>query len=164
MKGMEMKDILLTGLIAFIALIPRLAVSDPVLAPTSSDAWDFVVAVEKDLNDHNWQGLTPFLANGLLNYFGHRYTSTDYVIRDMQNDAYTYTHSDSTYYPETFSHEVSDEYSHNWIGPMIYDSINVYSVVTERNGRVHRAMTRLSVGYTMNNGVLTIYALALKVL
>jgi hypothetical protein len=49
-------------------------------------------------------------------------------------------------------------------GPMLYDSINVYSVVTERNRRVHRALTRLTVGYTVNNGVPGIYALAMKVL
>ena len=38
------------------------------------------------------------------------------------------------------------------------------SVVTERNGRIHRALTRLTVGYTLNNGVFGIYALVMKVL
>ena len=130
----------------------------------SYETWNFIVGVEKDLNDHNWRDLAPYLADGLFNYFGHRYTSTAYLARDMQNDAYTYVNSNSTYYTDTFTHEVSDEYSHNWVGPMIYDSINVYSVVTERTGRVHRAMTRLTVGYTLNNGALGIYALSLKIL
>ena len=47
---------------------------------------------------------------------------------------------------------------------MLYDSINVYSVVTERSGRVHRALIRLTIGYTLNNGALRIYALVMKVL
>ena len=130
----------------------------------STHSWNFIVGVEKDLNDHNWRDLAPYLADGLFNYFGHRYTSTAYLARDMQNDAYTYVNSNSTYYTDTFTHEVSDEYSHNWVGPMISDSINVYSVVTERTGRVHRAMTRLTVSYTLNNGALGIYALSLKIL
>jgi hypothetical protein len=72
--------------------------------------------------------------------------------------------SQTKYYPDTFTHEISNEYSPHWNGPMIYDSINVYSVITETNGRIHRAMTRLTVGYTVNNGVLGIYALVMKVL
>jgi hypothetical protein len=52
--------------------------------------------------------------------------------------------------------------SPHWTGPTLYDSINVYSVVTERNG-VHRAMTRLTGGYTVNNGAPD-YALTMKVL
>jgi hypothetical protein len=63
-----------------------------------------------------------------------------------------------------FTHEVSGEYSAHWNGPMIYDSINVYSEVQERFGRLHRALTRLTVGYTVENGVPNIYGLVLKVL
>jgi hypothetical protein len=47
---------------------------------------------------------------------------------------------------------------------MIYDSINVFSVVQEHYGRLHRALTRLTVDYTVEKGVRTIYALVLKVL
>jgi hypothetical protein len=47
---------------------------------------------------------------------------------------------------------------------MIYDSINVFSVVQEHYGRLHRALTRLTVGYTVENGVPNIYGLVLKVL
>jgi hypothetical protein len=149
--------------VPILATLPSIQTVVPEPVPTSN-AWDFIVAVEKDLNNHNWSGLTPFLADGHVNYFGRRYTSVSYVVRDMQNDAYNYPYSDAKYYADSFTHQVSSEYSPHWSGPMIYDEINVYSVVTERGGRVHRAMTRLTVGYTNNDGNLRIYALVLKVI
>lgn len=130
----------------------------------SRNPWDFIVGVEKDLDNHNWRDLEPYLVGGHVNYFGHRKSAISYIARDMDNDKVQYPSSQVTYYPNTFTHEISNEFSPNWNGPMLYDSINVYSVVSERNGRVHRAMTRLTVGYTLNNGVLGIYALVMKVL
>ena len=134
------------------------------IAVPSSRTGDFVVGVEKDLNDHNWQDLAPYLADGNVNYFGHRYATIQHIAQDMENDRRQYPSSQATYYADTFTHEISNEYSPHWNGPMLYDSINVYNVVTERNGRVHRALTRLTVGYTLNNGALGIYALVMKVL
>jgi Trypsin-like peptidase domain len=134
------------------------------LAPQTGNPWDFIVSVEKNLNEHNWRGLAPYLVDGHVNYFGHRDATLQYIARDMENDRLQYPSSQATYYADTFTHEVSDEYSPHWTGPMLYDSINVYSVVTERSGRVHRALIRLTVGYTLNNGALRIYALVMKVL
>jgi hypothetical protein len=82
----------------------------------------------------------------------------------MQGDARTYTSDHSTVYPETFTHQVSDEYSSRWEGPMIYDSIEMYSEALENNGHLHRARTRLTVGYTVRDQHISIYALVLKVL
>ena len=151
--------------------VPRNEVTEdrptPVPTPTteipSADPWDFIVSVEKDLNDHNWD-LASHLVDGHVNYFGHRLATVQYVAHDMESDAVNYPTSQTKYYPDTFTHEISNEYSPHWNGPMIYDSINVYSVITETNGRIHRAMTSLTVGYTVNNGVLGIYALVMKVL
>jgi hypothetical protein len=71
----------------------------------------------------------------------------------------------SVVYPETFTHEVSDEYSSRWDGPMIYDSITVYTEALENNGHLHKARTRFTVGYTIQGGQrISIYALVLKVL
>jgi hypothetical protein len=125
---------------------------------------DFILKIQAALNDHDWRTITSFSQDGQVNYFGHRYSSNAYIIRDMENDASTYSWSHSTYYPGTFTHEISNAYSPRWNGPMIYDSINVYSEIQERHGRLHRALTRLTVGYTVEDGVITVYALALKVL
>jgi hypothetical protein len=67
-------------------------------------------------------------------------------------------------YPEKFTHEVSDEHSCRWDGPMIYDSITVYTEALENNGRLHKPTTRLTVGYTVQDQHISIYALVLKVL
>jgi hypothetical protein len=52
-----------------------------------------------------------------------------------------------------------------WSGPMLYDSINVYSEAQERNGKLQKALTRLTVGYIIDSsGRPAIYSLSLKVL
>jgi len=82
----------------------------------------------------------------------------------MNNDARSYAAVNYTYYPDTFTHEVSNEYSPHWVGPMLYDTITTYTEAREFNGRVHRATTRFTVGYTVVNGVTNIYAMVLKVI
>jgi hypothetical protein len=47
---------------------------------------------------------------------------------------------------------------------MIYDSITVYTEALENNGHLHKARTRLTVGYTVQDQHISIYALVLKVL
>jgi hypothetical protein len=145
--------------------VPKFTPTPVPSAPTAqTNPWDFIVSVDKDLTEHNWRALAPNLVDGHVNYFSHRLATIQYIARDMESDAVNYPSSQMKHYPDTFTHEVSGEYSPHWTGPMLYDSINVYSVVTERNGHVHRAMTRLTVGYTVNDGVLGIYALVMKVL
>ena len=102
--------------------------------------------------------------SGSVNYFGHLRVSNAFIRQDMQGDARTYTYDHSIVYPETFTHEVSDEYSSRWDGPMIYDSITVYTKALENNGHLHKARTRLTVGYAVRDQHISIYALVLKVL
>ena len=125
----------------------------------------FVIAVDQAFDNHDWQTLTKLTVDGLVNYFGHRRATNAYIARDMQGDARNYAWVHSKPYPETFTHEISDEYSSNWNGPMLYDSINVYSEALERNGHIHKAMTRFTVGYTVDSASrVAIYSLTLKVL
>jgi hypothetical protein len=124
-------------------------------------AW--VLNVNDALNCHNSSWITQF-TSGSINYFGHVKTSDSYILGDMANDANTYLLGHSTYYPDTFRHDVSDEYSSHWTGPMMYDSITLYNEIQERYGRTHRFTERLTVGYTFVNNVTTIYALVMKVL
>jgi hypothetical protein len=63
---------------------------------------------------------------------------------------------------DSFRHDISDEYSSRWDGPMIYDSLTVYQEVWERNGVYHHANVRFTVGYTLPDN--RVYALVLKVL
>jgi hypothetical protein len=90
-------------------------------------------------------------------------TTNEWIIQDMLQDQHTYAWCRSVYYPSTFTHAVSHEYSPHWVGPMLYDSLTIYSEVQERYGRLHRARVRLTVGYTAIGGNYVIYALVLKV-
>jgi hypothetical protein len=133
--------------------------SNPNRSPSS-----FIVALSRAFDNHDWQTITNYTMSGSVNYFGHLRVSNAFIRRDMQGDAQTYTSDRSIVYPETFTHEVSDEYSSRWDGPMIYDSITVYTEALENNGHLHKAKTRLTVGYTVQDQHISIYALVLKVL
>jgi hypothetical protein len=135
----------------------------PTSTPNRSPA-SFIIALSRAFDNHDWQTITNYTISGSVNYFGHLRVSNAYIRQDMQGDARTYSSDRSTVYPETFTHEVSDEYSSHWDGPMIYDSITVYTEALENNGRLHRAKTRLTVGYTVQDQHISIYALVLKVL
>jgi hypothetical protein len=134
-------------------------------APTlNKNPASFIVALSRAFDNHDWQTITNYTMSGSVNYFGHLRVSNAFIRQDMQGDARTYTYDHSIVYPETFTHEVSDEYSPRWDGPMIYDSITVYTEALESNGRLHKARTRLTVGYTVQDQHISIYALVLKVL
>jgi hypothetical protein len=125
----------------------------PTPPPTTSNAVheSVVFAVKQAIDNHDWRTLTQITVDGLVNYFGHRHVTNAYIAQDMQNDARTYEWQHSTAYPNTFTHEVSDQYSSHWSGPMLYDSINGYNKAQERNGKLHKAMTRLTVGYVLDS-------------
>src|SRR5260221_134848 len=133
----------------------------PVQATASSD---FVVSVLRTYNNHDYLALSPYLVPGHVNYFGHRYASPSFIRNDMTNDARTYTAVNCTYYPDTFTHDESNDDSPHWVGPMLYDNITTYTEARDFNGRVHRATIRFTVGYTVVNGVTNIYAMVLKVI
>jgi hypothetical protein len=123
------------------------------------------VAVNGAITNHDWRTLTNMTVSGLVNYFGHRHVTNAFIAQDMQNDSRNYAWVHSSVYPNTFTHEVSDQYSSNWSGPMLYDSINTYTEAMERNGKLHKATTRLTVGYVIDSsGHPAIYSLTLKVL
>jgi hypothetical protein len=139
----------------------------PIHPPTSNpnkSAASFIIALSRAFDNHDWQTITNYTMSGSVNYFGHLKVSNAFIRQDMQGDARTYASDRSTVYPETFTHEVSDEYSSHWDGPMIYDSITVYTEALENNGRLHRAKTRLTVGYTVQDQHISVYALVFKVL
>ena len=128
------------------------------------DPANFVMSVLRNYNRHDYLALAPYLVSGHLNYFGHREATDAFIRHDMANDVRTYAGVNCTFQPETFKHEVSNEYSSHWEGPMLYDSITAYTEAREFNGKVHSATTRFTVGYTSVNGVTKIYAMVDKVL
>ena len=124
-----------------------------------------IVALNRAFDSHDWQTVTEYTVDGYVNYFGHTRASNNYIRLDMQGDARTYRWNRSIKYPETFTHQVSAEYSPHWSGPMIYDSMNFYSEALENSGRSHNALVGLTVGYTLQDDQkIRVYALVMKIL
>jgi hypothetical protein len=138
---------------------PTIVVTNPY-----ADELTFINNISQSFDTHDWSYITRLTVSGNVNYFGHLKASNNFIIRDMQGDARNYAWVKSITYPDSFTHEVSNEYSSRWSGPMIYDSIAENTEAMERNGRLHRASVRMTVGYTLVNGLPNIYALVLKVL
>jgi hypothetical protein len=132
--------------------------------PPTSKPWDWITSVWGHYNNHDSSWITSFTQNYHTNYFGHTKASNAAIQQDMYNDSLQYGKWNATWYPETFTHDVSNEYSSHWNGPMIYDSITIESHILENGVRWHNATVRFTVGYTYNDGVAKIYALVEKVL
>lgn len=140
----------------------------PVTVPTppveASHAWDFIMNVWHHYSDYDYQWLTGYTQSGQINYFGRLHASNISIANEMARDAVRYSQWHATYYPESFTHEVSDQYSSHWEGPMIYDNITMVSDVYETGVRWHHVTVRFTVGYTYVDGALKIYALVYKAL
>jgi hypothetical protein len=139
----------------------------PVTVPTppveTSHAWDFIMNVWTHFSNYDSEWLTDLTQNGETNYFGHLHASNSFICNDMGRDSGRYSQWHADYYPESFTHEVSDQYSSRWEGPMIYDNITMVSNVYEIGVRWHHATIKFTVGYTYVNGIVKIYALVYKV-
>jgi len=131
------------------------AQASDVQAGAQGENHDFLRWVITAMANYDWRALTTHMVDSQVNYFGHRHAYLSYIISDIRNDSRQFGKQNLTCYWDTFKHEVS--------GEMFYDSVNVYAVIEEHGGRVHRAMERVTVGYTSGNGQ-TIYSLTLKVL
>jgi hypothetical protein len=116
------------------------------------------------VNNHDWQAIAPYIVDGHLNYFGTRHATLSQMRREMESDARHYGHWTANWDVNTFSRHSSNEYSPYWVGPMQYDELTAYVQVDEPGVRVHRALERLTIGYTYVNGDLKIYALTMRVL
>jgi hypothetical protein len=145
------------------------AVPAPTLAPAPepqyrnvTHPWDFIVNVWNHYSNYDSEWLTTFTQDRETNYFGRPHASNYSIAVDMANDGRRYSQWHADFLPETFTREVSNEYSPRWQGPMVYDSIIMESDVYETGVRWHHARVRLTVGYTYINQVLKIYALIYK--
>jgi thioredoxin-related protein len=120
---------------------------------------DQMQAIINAMANYDWRALQPYFVDGQTNYFGHRHVSVEYIINDMVNDSRQFGRQDWRVYWNTFEHEND--------GDMAYDSVNAYVVIDEPGVRTHRALERLTVGYSWDpNAVhgITIHSLTLKVL
>lgn len=142
------------------------ATPPPAPTPPQPAPYDFVLNVYKHFQNHDWQWLTRFTVDGRTNYFGHHRASNAFIAQDMRNDTARYGQWNVTYFKDTYWRELSNEYSHYWMGAMAYDHIDMISNVYEYGVRWHSARIRFTVGYAMGagDGDLHIYAIIYQVL
>jgi thiol-disulfide isomerase/thioredoxin len=120
---------------------------------------DQMQAIIIAMANYNWRALEPYFRDGQTNYFGRRNVSVQYIINDIMNDSRQFGRQHWTVYWNTFKHEND--------GDMSYDSVNAYVVIEEPGVRTHRALERLTIGYSWDpNAVhgIIIRSLTLKVL
>jgi hypothetical protein len=114
---------------------------------------DYVLTLTKIFDNWDWAALTQFTADGELYYFGHRNVSDSYIRNDMINDRATYSWSRTVTVNSSLR---------TWVdNGLNFDSIEQYTSVMERSGKLHRAHTIFTVGRA-NDG--RIYFLDLKVI
>jgi thiol-disulfide isomerase/thioredoxin len=120
---------------------------------------DQMQAIITAMANYDWRALQSYFVDGQTNYFGHRHVSVQYIINDIVNDSRQFGRQDWRVYWDTFEHEND--------GDMAYDSVNAYVVIDEPGVRTHRALERLTIGYSWDpNAVhgITIHSVTLKVL
>jgi len=109
--------------------------SPPSVAATELD---YVLTLTKIFDTWDWAALTQFTADGELYYFGHRSVSDSYIRNDMINDRATYSWSRTATVNSSLR---------TWVDNGLYfDSIEQYTSVMERSGKLHRAHTIFTVG------------------
>ena len=154
---------------------PEVRLAMPVATPASSSPQPnvpslgdlaFISTINKILLEHDWKTLTAFTVDGKVNYFEHTDSTNAYIRDQLTVEATEMRRIRSTVDPQSFKHEVSDEYSQrrSWEGPMLYDSITALNEWETPNGVPIRMVTRRTVGFTMQRGTFQIYALVRKVL
>jgi thiol-disulfide isomerase/thioredoxin len=137
---------------------PRLSKYEEAANSPGGRQVDQMQAIIAAMANYDWRALESYFIDGQTNYFGHRHVSVQYIINDMMNDSRQFGRQDWTVYWNTFKHE-SD-------GDMAYDSVNAYVVVEEPGLRTHRALERLTIGYSWDpNAVhgIIIHCVTLKV-
>ena len=133
--------------------------SEEVIGSPKGRQTDQMQAIITAMANYDWRTLQPYFIDGETNYFGHRHVSVQYIINDIVNDSHQFGRQDWTVYWNTFEHEND--------GDIAYDSVNAYVVIEEPGVRTHRALERLTIGYSWDPNAtpgIAIHSLTLKVL
>jgi hypothetical protein len=130
----------------------------PVASPTATGVFEAVVVpssphaelkqktepalifeLDRALNDHDWQTVTTYVADGVTSYFGHQNASVSFIEKDIQGDAKTYKWTRTSPNRSTFRRSVKDG--------IVYESVEEQTEALEFNGRHHRAYCIFLISY-----------------
>ena len=100
---------------------------------------EFVLSVNRALNEHDWVTITRYTVDGETNYFGHGKVTNAFIRRDMEGDLKTYRWTRSKPEPATFK---------TWTANgLTYDSIELQAEALEVSGKYHHAHCLFTIGY-----------------
>ena len=137
------------------AIDPPVSLNQPTSesAPPSESA--LIFKLDRALEAHDWGTVSTYVANGVVDYFGHRNASAAFIRKDMEGDArrYRWTHT----YPDTSTFRRSIE------NGVIYESVEEQTEALENDGRHHQAHCLFEITYQDGNPP-TVLTLSLKVL
>jgi hypothetical protein len=114
-----------------------------------------IFKIDSAFGEHDWATICNYIADGVVNYFGHSNASADFIRKDMEGDAKTYRWTRT--YPDrsTFRRFVKDG--------VVYESVEERTEALEYSGRHHQAHCLFEIAYQDRNPP-SILALSLKVL
>jgi hypothetical protein len=147
--------------------VRRAEIVDPdAPAVQTSEDNSFVNKVLHWISTHNGSSLVRYTVDEHVNYFGGKRMPNAFIEQDVNDSArvqhvskpleiaHAYLFDKQVLNTQNFTHEVSNEYSEHWVGPMLYDSLDV---------QTQKGWVRFTVGYTVAEDTTAIYALVLKI-
>ena len=133
---------------------------------SAGDNNSFIHDVLQLISTHNGSGLIHYTVDERVNYFGDVRMRNALIEHDVNGTAHplhaskpleiahAYLFDKPILNTKKFTHEISNEYSEHWVGPMLYDSLDV---------QTQTGWARFTVGYTVVEDRTAIYALVLKI-
>lgn len=124
-------------------------------SPNEPEDSALIFKIDSAFGEHDWATICNYIADGVVNYFGHSNASVNFIRKDMEGDAKTYRWTRT--YPDrsTFRRFVKDG--------VVYESVEERTEALEYSGRHHQAHCLFEIAYKDRNPP-SILALSLKVL
>jgi hypothetical protein len=134
---------------------PTVSLNQPTAESTPQSQSALILKLDHALEIHDWGTVSTYVANGVMDYFGHRNASAAFIRKDMEGDArrYRWTHT----YPDTSTFRRSIK------NGVVYESVEEQTEALEYDGHHHQAYCLFEITYEDRNPP-TVLTLSLKVL
>jgi len=137
----------------------KIATAEPTVtlnqSPNEPTDSALILKIDSAFGTHDWTTVSTYVADGVVNYFGHRNASATFIRKDMEADAKTYRWTRT--YPDrsTFRRSIKDG--------VVYESVEERTEALEYSGRHHQARCLFQIAYE-DHSPPRILELSLKVL
>ncbi len=124
-------------------------------SPNEPNDSALIFKLDRALSAHDWATVSTYVADGVIDYFGHRNASAAFIRKDMGGDAKTYRWTRT--YPDRSTFRLSIK------NGVVHESVEEQTEALERSGRHHQTHCLFMIAYEDRNPP-RILALTLKVL